>query len=61
MNEPLNIPLLIFLKQGVMKLPALFGIIKTQDRETYQPTSIMRWDNRLFAQRIIQYSTTRPY
>ena len=31
-----------------MKLPALLGIIRTQDRETYQPTSIMRWDNHMF-------------
>jgi len=31
-----------------MILPGLLGIMITHSRETYQPTSIMRWDRGIF-------------
>ena len=41
--ELLKIPRLIDCYRDLI-LPGLLGIMKTHRRETYQPTSIVRWD-----------------
>ena len=33
---------------GDLILPGLLGMMITHSRETYQPTSIMRWDRGIF-------------
>ena len=43
-----KIPWVIDCEKGDLILPGLLGIMITHSRETYQPTSIVRWDRGIF-------------
>ena len=45
---PFKIPWWIDCEKGDLILPGLLGIMIAHSRETYQPTSIMRWDRGIF-------------